>query len=154
MSLFDKIVKRAAAPGAAAGSELELWSEAGNSLPSTTPDWRAMLLLLRRNGVWIAATASLAALLCVIAIRLAFDQYSATATILFDPRDAKVTGAPDVLPDIGPDSIAIESLVQVAKSDGFLTALADQEELSKDPEFAGGDASVVEQKAATLEKLR
>jgi uncharacterized protein involved in exopolysaccharide biosynthesis len=111
-------------------------------------------LLLRRNGVWIAATASLAALLCVIAIRLAFDQYSATATILFDPRDAKVTGAPDVLPDIGPDSIAIESLVQVAKSDGFLTALADQEELSKDPEFAGGDASVVEQKAATLEKLR
>jgi succinoglycan biosynthesis transport protein ExoP len=87
-------------------------------------------------------------------VKFAFNQYSATATVLFDPRNAKVTGTQEVLPDIGPDAIAIESLVQVAKSDGFLTALAEQEGLSNDPEFAGGAVSLIDQKAATLDKLR
>ena len=62
-------------------------------------------------------------IVCAIAVKLLFNQYFATATVLFDPRNAKVTGAQEVLPEIGPDSIAIESLVQVAKSDGFLSAL-------------------------------
>ena len=111
---------------------LDLWGER-----EQIPTIRAMLNLLaliplvRRNAIWIAAVGVVAALLCVIAIRLIFDQYSATATILFDPRNAKVTGAEQVLPDIGPDSIAIESLVQVAKSDAFLSSqLAEREGLS------------------------
>jgi polysaccharide biosynthesis transport protein len=100
--------------------------------------------------MWIAATTIVVTLLCAIAVKLAFNQYSATATILFDPRNAKVTGAEQVLSDIGPDSIAIESLVQVAKSDGFLSALVDKQELASDPEFAGG----ADPKAAALDRLR
>jgi len=59
------------------------------------------------------SVACVVAVLCVIVAKLIFDQYLATATILFDPRKAEVTGTQEVLPDIGPDSIAIESLVQV-----------------------------------------
>lgn len=155
MILLDKMLKRpAAASGAPIPPELELWGDGGDSARAKTPDLSAVLALVRRNARWIAVIAFLVTLLCVIAIRLAFDQYSATATVLFDPRNANVTQTQEVLPDIGPDSIAIESLVQVAKSDGFLTALVEKEGLSGDPEFAGGAASAADKNAAALEKLR
>jgi len=120
--------------------------DAGDSERAKMPDLSVILAFVRRNAVWIAATALVVSLLCVIAVRLAFDQYSATATVLFDPRNANVTQTQEVLPDIGPDSIAIESLVQVAKSDGFLTALVEKEELSSDPEFTGSAASSADKK--------
>ena len=77
------------------------------------------------------------ALACFVAIKLLFNQYTATATILFDPRNARVTTTQEVLPDLGPDSIAVESLVQVAKSDGFLSALIARLRLTDDAEFIG-----------------
>jgi Chain length determinant protein len=117
MNHFDKTPRRPAAE-TSFGSGLELWGEAGVARPSRAPDFPEILLFLRRHAVWIVATTILVTLVCAIVVKLAFNQYSATATILFDPRNAKVTGAEQVLSDIGPDSIAIESLVQVAKSDG------------------------------------
>jgi polysaccharide biosynthesis transport protein len=149
MNHFDKSARRPAAE-ASFGSGLELWGEAGAARPSRAPDLAEIWLFLRRHLVWIVATTILVTLVCAIAVKLAFNQYSATATILFDPRNAKVTGAEQVLSDIGPDSIAIESLVQVAKSDGFLSALVDKLGLASDPEFAGG----ADPKAAALDKLR
>ena len=143
-----------AAAGAPTAPALDLWGERANSDHTRMLNLLALIPLVRRNAIWIAAVGVVAALLCVIAIRLIFDQYSATATILFDPRNAKVTGTEEVLPDIGPDSIAIESLVQVAKSDAFLSTLAEREGLSGDHEFIGSAASVADQKATALEKLR
>jgi succinoglycan biosynthesis transport protein ExoP len=155
MIILDKMLKRpAAGSDAPAVQGLELWGEPGSSSLSRTLDISTILLFLRRNALWIVATTLIVSLLCVVAVKIAFNQYSATATVLFDPRNAMVTGTQEVLPDIGPDSIAIESLVQVAKSDGFLTALAEQEGLSSDPEFAGGVVAPVDQKAAALDKLR
>ena len=118
------------------------------------PDIRAFLPFLRRNAVWIAAVAVPVALACFVLVRLIFNQYSATATVLFDPRNAKVTTTQEVLSDIGPDSIAIESLVQVAKSDGFLTALVARLGLADDSEFGGSATAVADRNAAALDKLR
>jgi polysaccharide biosynthesis transport protein len=154
MNLFKKTPTHPGAAGLVPAAGLELWGEPANPLNAKMLDPGALLSLMRRRAVWIVAVACLVALLCVIAVWLIFNQYSATATILFDPRSAKVTGTEEVLPDIGPDSIAIESLVQVAKSDGFLSALVEHEGLSKDPEFIGSAASIADQKAAALEKLR
>jgi uncharacterized protein involved in exopolysaccharide biosynthesis/Mrp family chromosome partitioning ATPase len=137
-----------------ASGPLELWAAPAGSLLAIMPDFRALLTLVRRNAVWIAAVALLVGLACFVAIKLIFNQYSATATVLFDPRNARVTTTQEVLPDIGPDSIAIESLVQVAKSDGFLTALVDRLRLSDDVEFVGSAASTSDRNAAALEKLR
>jgi succinoglycan biosynthesis transport protein ExoP len=155
MTLLDKMLKRPAkSPSAPADQTLELWGEGGNLSSTRTLDIPAILQFLRRNALWIATVTLVVGLLCVVGARFAFNQYTATATVLFDPRNAKVTGTEEVLPDIGPDAIAIESLVQVAKSDGFLTSLADQEGLAADPEFGGAAAAPVDQKAAALDKLK
>jgi succinoglycan biosynthesis transport protein ExoP len=116
---------------------VELWADSARSESPRAPDWRAVVTLARRNLGLIVATAIIVAVLCALAITLTFNQYVATATVLFDPRNAKVTASEEVLPDIGPDSVAIESVVQVAKSDGFLGALVEREGLLSNPEFGG-----------------
>ncbi|WP_158815567.1 GumC family protein [Methylocapsa sp. S129] len=155
MNLFEKTPTRPGAVSAIpAAPAFDLWGESADAPQARRLDLRVLLSVVRRNPIWIVSVACVVALLCVIAIKLIFNQYSATATILFDPRKAEVTGTQEVLPDIGPDSIAIESLVQVAKSDAFLTTLVEREGLSNDPEFIGSAATPADQKAAALEKLK
>jgi uncharacterized protein involved in exopolysaccharide biosynthesis len=100
------------------------------------------------------AVAGVVGILCLFALWLFFDQYSATALVLVDPRDAKATATQEVLANIGPDSIAVESVVQIAKSDGVLGALVDQQGLAKDPEFNRGAEDAETQRAAAAEKLK
>lgn len=146
---------RSGAPAAVpAAPVFDLWGDSPLLARAKTFDSEALFSLVRRQAVWIVAVACIVTLLCVIGAKLLFNQYSATATVLFDPRNANVTGSQEVLPDIGPDSIAIESLVQVARSDGFLSALIAREGLTADPEFTGSAASADDRKAAALEKLR
>ncbi|ODN71390.1 hypothetical protein [Methylobrevis pamukkalensis] len=65
-------------------------------------------------------------------------RYAATALILVDPRTPRITLSEDVLPGIGNDAVALESLVQVATSDGFLNPIFDQLNIADDPEFNSG----------------
>jgi succinoglycan biosynthesis transport protein ExoP len=132
----------------------ELWGDSSILPQARKVNMQAVALFLRRQALWIVVVACLVAILCASAITLLFNQYVATATLLFDPRNAKVTDAQEVLPEIGPDSIAIESLVQVAKSDGFLAKLIEREGLAADSELDGGAASTPDQKAAALDRLR
>ncbi len=77
----------------------------------------------------------------LIAIAFYFVQptrYAATALILVDPRTPRITLSEDVLPGIGNDAIALESLVQVATSDGFLNPIFDRLDIASDPEFNKG----------------
>ncbi len=64
-----------------------------------------------------------------------------------DPRLSATTD--DITPGIGRDSAAMESLSEVAVTDGFLLGVAKAEKLESDPEFASS-AGVV----GTVEKLR
>ena len=155
MNLFEKTSSRPGAVAAIpAAPAFELWGESADSSLARRLDLRILWSVVRRNPIWIVSVACLVAVLCVIVAKLIFNQYLATATVLFDPRKAEVTGTQQVLPDIGPDSIAIESLVQVTKSDAFLSKLVEREGLASDPEFIGSAASLADQKAAALEKLR
>ncbi len=115
---------------------LELWDDGPGLNLRGLLDPAAIFLFIKRNLILIAAVAGVVTVLCTLALWLLFDQYVATALVLVDPRDAKTTATPDVLANIGPDSIAVESLVQVAKSDAFLGALVDQQGLGKDAEFS------------------
>jgi polysaccharide biosynthesis transport protein len=152
MALSNKTLRRAPSPRDSGA--LELWDDAQGSSVRDLLDPTAIWLFLRRNAALIAIVASVATLLCVVALWLLFDQYSATALVIVDPRDAKVTATQEVLTNIGPDSIAVESLVQIAKSDGFLGALAEQEQLTKDPEFNRGEETLDRQRGAAIEKLK
>lgn len=65
-------------------------------------------------------------------------RFAATALVVVDPREQRVTTEQDVLPGIGQDSAALQSLVEVAKSDGFLKPLIEQLKVGDDEDISGG----------------
>lgn len=85
------------------------------------------------------------ALLMVIPLR-----YAATALVVVDPREQRVTNEQDVLPGIGQDAAALQSLIEIAKSDGFLRPLIEQLKIKNDEDFAGSETDT----SRLLEKFR
>jgi len=110
-------------------------------------------LFLRRNLARMAAVAALVAATAFLLAHFIFNKYSSTAVLMVDPRSAKVTQTGGVLANIGADAIAIESLVQVARSEGFLGSLVDQLHLTQDSYFAGRGPTEALKRLATIEKL-
>lgn len=127
------------------GHVLDLWRE----MPDA-PAFPRIGLFFRRNLFRISAISLLIALASFGASLLIFTKYAATAVLLVDPRSAKITQAGGVLSNIGADAIAIESIVQVTKAEGFLSALVDQLALINDPAFVapGSPAERARQLAA------
>ncbi len=131
---------------------LDLWREPaarGRGVINPSEAW----LFLRRNLVRILGVGALLGALTFVAAYFLFQKYSATAVVVVDPRSARVTQSGGVLASIGGDAIAIESLVQVAHSDGFLGDIVDELDLGKDPAFAGKGATPAMARLATIEKL-
>ena len=112
-----------------------------------------LLLFLRRNLARLLLTGALMSLASFGAALLVFNKYSATATIVVDPRSARITQTGGVLANTGLDNTAIESLAVIAKSDGFLGALVDKLDLVHTPAFAGLGPGDIPTRAATIEKL-
>ncbi len=77
-------------------------------------------------------------------------RYAATALVVVDPREQRVTNEQDVLPGIGQDAAALQSLIEIAKSDGFLRPLIEQLKIQDDEEIAGGETDT----SRLLEKFR
>ena len=77
-------------------------------------------------------------------------RFAATALVVVDPREQRVTADQDVLPGIGQDSAALQSLVEVAKSDGFLKPLIEQLKVGDDEDISGGHTDP----ARLLERFR
>jgi succinoglycan biosynthesis transport protein ExoP len=142
------------APAPGAPVALDLWRDGGGFGSNPRVEFARALAFLKRSALRIALTAVGVAALLVLLSFLVFNRYVASALVLVDPRDSKISATPDVIPNIGPDSIAIESLVQVAKSDGFLGALVDQLHLADDPEIGASGGSPADQRAEAIEKLR
>lgn len=90
---------------------------------------RRMTVVVSMLGVILLAFAYLA---------VAKPVYTATSTILLDPRDSRATGLDTVLPGIGADSAAISSQVSVIESIDLLNAVFDDLHIADDPEFAKG----------------
>lgn len=108
------------------------------------------IAFLRDNGrrILLLALALFAAgivLLMVIPAR-----YAATALVVVDPREQRVTNEQDVLPGIGQDAAALQSLIEIAKSDGFLRPLIEQLKIQGDSDIAGSETDT----SRLLEKFR
>ncbi|KWV52174.1 lipopolysaccharide biosynthesis protein [Bradyrhizobium macuxiense] len=93
---------------------------------------------LRENGRRILGLASVIFAVGIIILLLVPLRYAATALVVVDPREQRVTTDQDVLPGIGQDAAALQSLVEIAKSDGFLRPLIDQLKIADDEDIAGG----------------
>lgn len=69
-------------------------------------------------------------------------RYTATSLVLVDPREQRVTNDQGVLPGIGQDAAALQSIVEIAKSDGFLRPLIEKLDVAKDVEISGGETNI------------
>lgn len=77
-------------------------------------------------------------------------RYAATALVMVDPREQRVTTDQEVLPGIGQDAAALQSLIEIAKSDGFLRPLVEKLKVAEDHEIAGSETDP----ARVLERFR
>jgi uncharacterized protein involved in exopolysaccharide biosynthesis len=89
---------------------------------------------------WLTVlTCTVAVLLLTLAyLAVAKPSYTATASVMIDPRDPRATNLNNVLPGIGSDSAAIASQVFVIESRDLLMKVFESENIENDPEFGGG----------------
>jgi len=94
----------------------------------------ALRALWRRRLLVAAATVG-AILVAGLYLTVTRPVYTATATLLVDPRDPQAVSFNNVLPGIGADSAAIASQVNVIESQDLLARVFDAQEIGSDPEF-------------------
>ncbi len=105
---------------------------------------------LRRNSKKIGSLALILFTAGIVILSIIPERYAATALVLVDPRELHVTADPDVLPGIGQDAAALQSLIEIAKSDGFLRPLIEKLNIADDDDIAGGEKNT----SRLLEKFR
>lgn len=115
-------------------------SGSGNQGGSTTGaiDLKPLLQLLRWNAGRIAACAVIVACLAAALLFIIPASFTATAVVLLDPREARVTASQQVLPGIGNDAAAVESQVEVVQSTAVAQQVIAKLHLDQDPEFGPG----------------
>ncbi|SEC94638.1 GumC family protein [Bradyrhizobium erythrophlei] len=114
---------------------------AGQSSAETTKGVLSIpgvVAFFREKGQRILMLAAVIFAVGVILLMLIPARYAATALVVLDPREQRVTADQDVLPGIGQDAAALQSYVEIAKSDGFLGPLIDQLKVAEDSDIAGG----------------
>jgi uncharacterized protein involved in exopolysaccharide biosynthesis len=105
---------------------------------------------LRRNSKKIGSLALILFTTGIVILSLVPARYAATALVLVDPRELHVTAEQDVLPGIGQDAAALQSMIEIAKSDGFLRPLIEKLKIADDDEIADGEKNP----SRLLEKFR
>jgi exopolysaccharide transport family protein len=106
-------------------------------LPQSTVDLVQMVRILRRRWKVIAAVTSALVAAALAYVLLSTTLYTATATVIVDPRRANVVDAnQNVLTNFGTDDATIESQTLLIQSVSILRRVVDQLKLTEDPEFA------------------
>ena len=101
-------------------------------------DVGAVWTILWQRRLTVLASVVTVLLLTVAYLAVAKPSYTATASIMIDPRDSHATNLNSVLPGIGSDSAAIASQVYVIESRDLLMKVFESEGIEKDPEFSSG----------------
>ncbi|MDB5465760.1 MAG: lipopolysaccharide biosynthesis protein [Phenylobacterium sp.] len=98
-------------------------------------DLRGLFAVLRRRlRLFIAVVVSIAAIV-VLATFLATPRYTATAVVMLDPRNERVTKVEDVLSSLPADSPVVDTEVEVLESRQLAARVVKALRLEQDPEF-------------------
>ncbi|MDB5632170.1 MAG: exopolysaccharide biosynthesis protein, partial [Tardiphaga sp.] len=101
-----------------------------------TVDLREMARILRRRWTVLALPALVLVTLALIYIMVVSTLYTATSTVLVDPRRASVVETnQSVLSNFGTDDATIESQTLLIQSVAILQRVVDKLKLTEDPEF-------------------
>ena len=117
-------------------------SEDRPSRRSLSPSQLANILRTNVRNIAVLALALFA--LGAIVLLIFPAKYTATSLVLIDPREQKITNDQDVLPGIGQDAAALQSIVEIAKSDGFLRPLIEKLGVANDAEVAGSETNIAQ----------
>jgi len=98
-----------------------------------------VIAFLRNNGRRILMLALALFAIGVGVLVLVPLRYAATALVVVDPREERVTTEQNVLPGIGQDAAALQSLIEIAKSDGFLRPVVERLNVGNDEDIAGSE---------------
>lgn len=92
--------------------------------------------LRRRSGAFLLGFLPVI-VLAVCWIYFATPYFTASATVLLDPRTPMVTSSPEVLGNVEPDSAVIDTQVQLIQSRTVLGRAVDALNLQDEPDFSG-----------------
>lgn len=101
-------------------------------------DVGAVWTVLWQRRMTVLASTAVALLLTLAYLAVAKPTYTATASVMIDPRDSHATNLNSVLPGIGSDSAAIASQVFVIESRDLLMKVFESEGIESDREFSSG----------------
>jgi uncharacterized protein involved in exopolysaccharide biosynthesis len=113
-----------------------------NAIASSSLSPRELARILRSNVRRILTLAAALFALGLVVLLMFPAKYSATSLVLVDPREQRVTNEQDVLPGIGQDAAALQSIIEIAKSDGFLRPLIEKLGVANDTEVSGGETNI------------
>lgn len=128
---------------------------------ASTLDLRALLALVRRNAIWIAAIVFATVLAGLVISLLLVPQYTSRATVLVEQREQQIIENGDSEPVSSPfdTQTFLNTQAEVIKSRSLALRVVDNENLTKDPAFyeamgteppADASTMVLRQNAAQL----
>lgn len=102
-------------------------------------DLPAVLAIVRRRLRLALAVGLVVFILSLLVTVWATPRYTATASVMIDPRREEVVPSTAVLSGLTPDAATVESQVEVLRSRHLAQQVAAALKLDQDPEFAPGD---------------
>jgi exopolysaccharide transport family protein len=102
-------------------------------------DLRQVPDFVRRRWRPVLATAFVFVALAYLGLMTVTPRYTAAAEVLLEPRNSKIFGTENILPDVDLDSSSIDSQISVIESINLLRRVVEKEKLTEDPEFGGAE---------------
>lgn len=99
-------------------------------------DLKAFWQLLRWRGRLIVMIVAGTVMLTGLLLALLPPSYRATAVVMVDPRQPRITNSEAVIAGLGTDPLAIESQVDIIQSDALAKKVIDKLGLGSDPDFS------------------
>jgi len=109
-------------------------------LPSLAETFDAFVIYLHRQYWVILGTAALCLFGGICYVMTAAPSYTALATMIIDTRKFQVFQQQSLVNDIPVDSTAVESQVEILKSENVALSVIRDLKLTEDPEFVGSNA--------------
>ena len=103
----------------------------------------AVLGFISRRYREIAVAAAIAIVLAIIYLLTATPSYTAAASMLIDSNNIQLFQQKSGYSDLPMDEAAVESQVEVLKSENIALAVIKQLHLTEDPEFVGSNAGLI-----------
>jgi succinoglycan biosynthesis transport protein ExoP len=103
--------------------------------PPERMDMRELLKILRRRRMVILLTVLLLTGLSALLAHALVPQYTASASVLVDPRATRLVNAEAVLEEQPQDKSMVETQIKLLSSRSFIREVVERLELTRDPEF-------------------